>query len=85
MAEPRCSRRESMMTMLPSGTANRTAGAAHVGQLALRAELMLLRRAYAHHYDEYGVGLEEMQQAVGEVRTVVEDYSKLLPPSLVHA
>jgi len=65
--------------------ANRTAGAAHVGQLALRAELMLLRRAYAHHYDEYGVGLEEMQQAVGEVRTVVEDYSKLLPPSLVHA
>ncbi|EOD08281.1 hypothetical protein EMIHUDRAFT_120931, partial [Emiliania huxleyi CCMP1516] len=43
--------------------ANRTAGAAHVGQLALRAELMLLRRAYAHHYDEYGVGLEEMQQA----------------------
>mmetsp|Transcript_100610 Transcript_100610/g.138768 ORF Transcript_100610/g.138768 Transcript_100610/m.138768 type:complete len:83 (+) Transcript_100610:1-249(+) len=56
---------------------NRTAAAAQVEQLCLRAELMMSVRAYVHHFEAYGLGSDELAQAVEDMRYVVDDYQEL--------
>ena len=63
---------------------NRSAAAAQIEQLVLRAELQLSARAYTHHYEAHGLDAAEMALRLHALRDVVDDYEALVPPSNVN-
>jgi len=38
---------------------------------------MMSVRAYVHHFEAYGLGSDELAQAVEDMRYVVDDYQEL--------
>ena len=48
-----------------------------VEQLALRASLQLLARAYVHHYERHGVTADFLAERVERVQQMADDYADL--------